>query len=210
MDGRSLWPLVKGEKQDGPDRTLFFQWHRGDAPEAFRDCAAVTQRYKLVNGRELYDLDADPAEKNDIAAGHPEIVQRLRAEYEAWFKDVSATRGYDPPRIVLGTPHENPSVLTRQDWRGTESWHDGQVGCWGVTVAEAGRYRITVQIQKSAAGGEAVFRLNGVELKQDVGKETSRFTFPEAQLPAGDGRLETWLTAGDKRDGAERVWVERV
>jgi len=210
LDGRSLWPLLKGEKPDWPGRTLFFQWHRGDAPEAFNNCAAITQRYKLVNGKELYDLEADPAEKNDIAAEHPDIVQRLRTEYEAWFKEVGATRGYDPPRIVLGTPHENPSVLTRQDWRGTESWHDGQVGYWQVTVAEAGRYRVAVQFPKSNTGGGAVFKLNGVELKQDVDKTTNRCTFPETELPAGDGRLETWLAAGDKRDGAERVWVERV
>ncbi len=210
LDGRSLWPLVKGDHPEWPDRTLFFQWHRGDVPEAYNNCAAVTQRHKLVNGRELYDLEADPGEKNDIAADHSDVVQRLRAEYEAWFKDVGGTRGYDPPRIVLGTAHENPSVLTRQDWRGCESWGNGQVGWWEVRVAEAGRYRVTVQFPKNAAGGEAVFRLNGVELKQDAGKDTNRCTFPDTEVPAGEGRLETWLQAADKRDGAERVWVERV
>jgi arylsulfatase A-like enzyme len=211
LDGRSLWPLLKGEKPEWPDRTLFIQWHRGDAPEAFRDCAAITQRYKLVNGKELYDLEADPAESKDIAADHPDIVQRLRAEYEAWFKDVSSTRGYDPPRIVLGTAHENPSVLTRQDWRGPGGWGDGDAGCWEVNVAEAGRYRVTVQYSKKVVGSEAVFRLNGVEIKQTVDKDTNRCTFPEAEMPAGDGRLETWIALkGEKRSGAERVWVERV
>jgi len=210
LDGRSLWPLLKGEKPEWPDRTLFFQWHRGDAPEAYNNCAAITQRYKLVNGKELYDLESDPAEQHDIAADQPDMVRQLRGEYEAWLKDVSSTRGFEPPRIVLGTPHENPSVLTRQDWRGTESWHDGQVGYWVVNVAEAGRYRVTVQYPKSGGGGEAVFKLNGVELKQEVPKETKRFAFLETQIPAGDGRLETWLAKGDKRDGAERVWVERL
>jgi arylsulfatase A-like enzyme len=210
LDGRSLWPLLKGEKPEWPDRTLFIQWHRGDAPEAFRDCAAITQQYKLVNGRELYDLQADPAESKDIAADHPDIVQRLRAEYEAWFKDVSSTRGYDPPRIVLGTPHENPSVLTRQDWRGPGGWGDGDAGYWEVNVAEAGRYRVTVQFSRKVTGSEAVFRLNGVELQQSVDKDTNRCTFPETELPAGDGRLETWIAlTGEKRSGAERVWVER-
>jgi arylsulfatase A-like enzyme len=210
LDGRSLWPLLKGEHPEWPDRTLFIQWHRGDAPEAFRDCAAITQRYKLVSGRELYDLEADPAESKDIAADHPDIVQRLRAEYEAWFKDVSSTRGYDPPRIVLGTPHENPSVLTRQDWRGPGGWGDGDAGYWEVNVAEAGRYRVTVQFSRKVTGSEAVFRLNGVELQQSVDKDTNRCTFPETELPAGDGRLETWIAlTGEKRSGAERVWVER-
>lgn len=32
----------------------------------------------------LYDLDADPGEKNDVAARHPEVVARLRREWAAW------------------------------------------------------------------------------------------------------------------------------
>ncbi len=33
---------------------------------------------------ELYDLDADPKEQNDIAAANPEIVARMKAALEAW------------------------------------------------------------------------------------------------------------------------------
>ena len=210
LDGRSLWPLLKGERPEWPGRTLFFQWHRGDVPEAFRDCAAVTQQYKLVNGKELYDLQADPAERNDIAADHTDIVQCLRAEYAAWFKDVSSTRGYDPPRIVLGTVHENPSVLTRQDWRGPGGWGDNDAGWWEVSVAETASYRVTVQFPRQASGGEVVFRLNGVDLRQPCDKTTSRCAFPATQIPAGDGRLELWSEETNTRKGALRVWIERI
>ena len=33
---------------------------------------------------ELYDLDVDRSERNDLAANHPEIVSRLDAAYENW------------------------------------------------------------------------------------------------------------------------------
>src|SRR5690606_32440827 len=116
------------------DRTLFFQWHRGDEPELYRACAARTQRWKLVNGKELYDLQADPAESQDVAADHPHVVAKLRSEYEAWFRDVSA-RGYAPPRIHIGTQHENPVMLTRQDWRGPRAgWDAKSLGHWEVLV----------------------------------------------------------------------------
>jgi len=36
----------------------------------------------------LYDISADPGERKDIAADHPEIVARLRKAYDAWFKDM--------------------------------------------------------------------------------------------------------------------------
>jgi arylsulfatase A-like enzyme len=32
----------------------------------------------------LYDLQADPGEKNDVSARHPEVVARLRREWTAW------------------------------------------------------------------------------------------------------------------------------
>ena len=36
----------------------------------------------------LYNLDADPAEKHDLATRHPEIVKTLAAKHDAWFSEV--------------------------------------------------------------------------------------------------------------------------
>ena len=43
LDGVSLWPLLTGKTKpaDWPDRTLFFQWHRGNVPKRFRSFAAA-------------------------------------------------------------------------------------------------------------------------------------------------------------------------
>jgi arylsulfatase A-like enzyme len=41
---------------------------------------------------QLYDLAADPAEKVDLAAGHPEIVGKLKTAHEAWEKAVENDR----------------------------------------------------------------------------------------------------------------------
>jgi arylsulfatase A-like enzyme len=112
MDGSSRWhSLAPGETRPAApaqrdDEPRVLQWHRGDVPEPFRASAVVEQRFKLVNGEELYDLEADPGEQNDLAAAHPEEVARLRAYYEAWFADVSEGHNYAPPRIHLGTRHE--------------------------------------------------------------------------------------------------------
>ena len=45
----------------------------------------MTERWRLVEGRELYDIVADPSQRNDVAAKHPEVVQRLTAEHVKWF-----------------------------------------------------------------------------------------------------------------------------
>jgi arylsulfatase A-like enzyme len=41
-------------------------------------------RYAKAGAWELYDLESDPAEVNDLEAEHPEKVKELSALYEAW------------------------------------------------------------------------------------------------------------------------------
>ena len=49
LDGRSIMPLLKGESVEWPERTLFFQWHRGDEPVMYRAFAARSSTHKLVH-----------------------------------------------------------------------------------------------------------------------------------------------------------------
>jgi arylsulfatase A-like enzyme len=196
IDGRSLMPLLRGESSAWPSRTLFTQWHRGDEPELFRACAARTQQYKLIDGKELYDLEADPAESTNISAQKPEIAADLRRQTEAWFQDVSSTRGYAPPRIYLGTAHENPVTLTRQDWRGVKAtWEKGGLGHWEVDVRKAGRYQITLRMP-GAPAGEASLEVAGKQFKTTVNASATEARFDSIDLPAGPTRLEASLPGG--------------
>jgi arylsulfatase A-like enzyme len=198
LDGRSLAPLLRNPRSDWTDRTIFFQWHRGDVPELYRSCAARCQRWKLVNGKELYDLEQDPAEARDVAADHPEIAAKLKAEYEAWFRDVSSTRGYDPPRIHIGSGKENPVILTRQDWRGPRAgWDPGSLGYWEVFVARPAGYEISVRLQPLSADGKVMAKLNGASLEADVPKGAEEVKLGLMRIPKGEGRLEIEVTAPD-------------
>lgn len=38
-------------------------------------------KWKLVDGKELYDLDKDPGEVNDLATQHPEVVKKLQGKF---------------------------------------------------------------------------------------------------------------------------------
>ena len=210
VDGVSLMPLLRGSAARWPDRALFTQWHRGDEPQPFRNCAVRTQRHKLVDGKELYDLEADPAEQHDLAAQSPEIVSRLRESYQRWFADVSATRGYAPPRMILGTSHQNPVTLTRQDWRGEKAgWAADSLGHWEVEIGAAGRYRVTVRLQPSTSAATAHFRFNGVQASAPVAAGAAEASFPGVELQPSKGRLEAWLETGGVRTGALYVDVER-
>jgi hypothetical protein len=182
-------PLLRDPGASWTDRTLFTQWHRGDAPEPFRNAAVRTQRWKLVDGKELYDLAAEPAEKNDVAASQPEVVGRLRAEYEKWFAGVSS-RGYDPPRIAIGTRHENPVVLTRQDWRGPKAaWTPEAIGHWEVTVAETATYEVKARIIARKEAARVAFGLNGATLAAEATVGSEEVVLGRTRIAKGEGRV---------------------
>lgn len=90
IDGRSLLPLLENPKAEWPDRELFVhvgRWAKGADPNEskFKNCAVRTQRWRLVNNRELYDISADPYETTNVIADHPDVVADLRKAYDSWW-----------------------------------------------------------------------------------------------------------------------------
>jgi arylsulfatase A-like enzyme len=202
IDGKSLVPLLEGRTGGWADRTIFTQWHRGDAPIPRESAAVLTERYKLVlkrdlpGGRELFDLTNDPGETTDLSAELPHIANDLTRRYDQWFASVSATRGYAPPRIYVGAPEENPVILTRQDWRGPRAgWEEASsvVGHWEVDVRRAGSYRVRLRGQEASAPRIARFRLNGAEASMTIEGGATECTFTNVAISAGAGQAEAWF-----------------
>ena len=48
----------------------------------------------------LFDLDADPGEKRNLAESHPELVTRLTSTYDTWFRDVMKDWQHSRKKIV--------------------------------------------------------------------------------------------------------------
>lgn len=184
IDGRSLWAALQGKDTPASPRALFLQWHRGDAPRPFENSAVVEVQYKLVNGVELYDLKADPAEGTDLAASKPEEVTRLRSAYEAWFADVSSA-GYDPPRIVLAPAQAPVTILTPQDWRGSADFGPSNASYWEVATIDAGNYDITFDFGRPLQAARVTLRIAGQTLLHEVPEGATELRFEGVALPAG-------------------------
>jgi len=227
FDGVSLLPLLKGGGANWPDRTLFFQWHRGDAPQLNRAFAARSQRYKLVQpqghgenklpsefGFQLYDMANDPLGQRDVAAAQPEIVTRMTDAYDAWFRDVTNGRDYADrgiARIRIGSPQENPVRLTRQDWRGAQAaWTSTSLGHWEVDVRRAGTYDIALRFAELNTAGAIDFALGERKLQQEVPAGATIATFNQVRLSRGAARLESWVTRDGRRVGMLDVVVKYV
>ena len=117
LDGLDIWPLMTGKKPgiDRREPLLYFddwnvqcaRWGKwklhfarynsfvyGPAPSGGRVNLAL-------RNQELYDLENDPQESYDVAAGNPEIVKDIQSRVE---------------RLLTGFPEE-----VRNAWRATQS-----------------------------------------------------------------------------------------
>ena len=179
FDGVSLTPLFKGKTASWPDRILVTDSQRVLDPIKWRESAVMTQRWRLINGKALYDIQADPGQENDVAKQHPDVVARLRAFYDQWWTELEPTFG-EPTAIYIGADEANPTDLTAHDWLGDNAavpWNQEHIrkqltekdhkhkGFWSVNAVEAGTYRFELSrwpleakaaIDQDLAAGEDV------------------------------------------------------
>ncbi len=80
-DGISFLPALKGKGRQPKHDYLYWEFHEGGGRQAVRMGkwkGIKLQVKKNPNAPiELYDLENDPAEKNNIAAQHPDIVRKI-------------------------------------------------------------------------------------------------------------------------------------
>ena len=135
-----------------------------------------------------------PGEQVDVSSEHPDVVERLRAAYDAWLRDVSASRGYGGVRFALGSDAQPHVTLTRQDWRmiTADGWgrDQGVVGQWLVEAATAGPYDITVTLAKPAGPGATVrISFEGMGRDPAYSRGSRPGTLRKSRLARGRGRI---------------------
>ncbi|MBN1584360.1 MAG: arylsulfatase [Anaerolineae bacterium] len=154
FDGKSLVPLFDGRETAWPDRIIVTDSQRVAYPVKWRKSATMTQRWRLINGVELYDILADPGQKHDVAARHPDVVNHMRQGYEAWWKKVSQQFDGTIP-IPIGHHDGETVLLNSHDWRNDPvacAWNQSLVraglecnGYWEIDVATPGCYRFELR-----------------------------------------------------------------
>ncbi|AWW32791.1 N-acetylgalactosamine-4-sulfatase [Echinicola strongylocentroti] len=153
FDGKSLLPLINGDKGDFKDRIVITNSQRTEVPEPWRRTSLMQGKWRLIDGTELYNLEKDPEQRENIADQHPEKMKEFKAAYDRWWKDLEP--GYeDQPRIYVGHEEENPTKLYCHDWHTEEvsPWHQRHIregfidnGYWLIKVAEGGKYRVRLR-----------------------------------------------------------------
>ncbi len=109
LDGKSMKPVIAGQ-QSGVRDTLYLTYR--DVQRAIRDDRYKLLRYPQVNVTQLFDLQTDPDELNNLA-DRPEQAERIKkliTELERWQKTVGDTAPLvvDKPQSPSWDPSQRP------------------------------------------------------------------------------------------------------
>ncbi len=124
LDGQNLAPFLLAGRGEALDRTLYF-W--SDAPVTgvgprlglrHRNYAVRRGPWKLVGGKELFDLSRDPYEQKNLAERQPGRVKELQEAFDRWAQEVVPSE--DLVRLPVPVSGEDtPSIMSNMFRGGT-------------------------------------------------------------------------------------------
>jgi len=224
LEGKNLAPLLRGKQQPELDeRMVVIQYGRLDptTPQQW-DSAVLWNRWRLIAGKELYNITEDPGQQTDVARQHPQIVTKMQAHYKRWWADVEP-RLANFERLSIGAVKENPTRLTSLDWLADKLVPAAQPfdirglgvpvvegslpggrpmpvmnGVWNVEIERAGRYRFLLRRWPREADTPIVAPLpeyKGVDGTFPAGKALPAV---RARLKIGDVVAATDIDTDDK------------
>ncbi|WP_372949111.1 arylsulfatase [Mariniphaga sp.] len=179
IDGKSLLPLLKEENiADFDNRPLFFYWTRR-LPELYQNIALQKGPYKLVGHTnfdaplenfELFNIQKDEFELKNILPENKKLASEMKTELDQMIQEISnSPHLQNSLRIVIGSEHENPVYLNRNDAGGSRGiWTQEEVfGFWKVKIQE-GKYNIRFKfIQPLESEGTMFLETNSLIFRQE-------------------------------------------
>lgn len=191
LDGVSLKPLLTGGGEDWPERMIFSLRRR--------QVSVRSEQYRLDAEGRLYDLGADPGQRQDVAAENPEPAARLGEAAAKWGAEVLKDLGPDDRPFTVG--YSRATLLPARDgvpaggversarppncsfftnWSGLE----GRM-TWDIEVAESGEYEAEIyytcaaedvgsKVELSFEGSRVEGKVNEAHDPPLVGAESDR------------------------------------
>jgi arylsulfatase A-like enzyme len=223
MDGSDLSGALLG-KAGFPDGRVFFtqvgRWPGGDSPARHRGSgfAVRDSRWRLV-GTELYDMSADPGERDNVFAEHGADAIRLLGVYGKWWERVLPEVS-EPVRYRIGSDAQAAVRLTAYDWWPSmeaadssgmavyQLWDQSLIrktlrrikaggeikggavsGCWKLDVVRDGHYRVRMSLLPPEASGAERRELGLLR----AGSAHVRVNRSEAKMPVSDRASEVTM-----------------
>ncbi|MEP3383508.1 MAG: hypothetical protein ABJN84_03000, partial [Flavobacteriaceae bacterium] len=158
MDGTDVSDYLLG-KNEAPTRFLVTDTQRVPWPVKGRNSCVMDDEWRLIDGKELYNIVKDPGQKKDLAGEYPDKVAEMNTFYENWWEDVIKETKFSV--IDLGTGETD--VLTCHDARTIDfypPWNQQMIrkgnsmkpAPFSVNFVKSGTYRFHLRRWPSESG----------------------------------------------------------
>ncbi|WP_253764302.1 arylsulfatase [Flammeovirga sp. SJP92] len=154
LDGVDLSPVLK-DAQKTIQRSVFVH-HRQDwrPPTVIQGTCVLQNDWRLINGKQLYDIKNDPLQKENLAQQHPDIIAQLLADNQTFYQEVKKEKTFsEMPSTIIGSIAQNEVTLTIQHAIGEDKgiWKCEQVASGmknknnthALEVVKEGMYKIS-------------------------------------------------------------------
>lgn len=153
FDGASLKQALQADDGKGPDRKIIVQYGGRIRPAKYAESSVIWNDWRLVEGKELYDIGSDPGQQTDVADQNPDVVKAMQEHYEQYWTEIAASVEEVEPLIVRGSP-DFFTDLTSNSWievdcdnrtRTAEACGPPRGGVWQIEVEQAGEYAVELR-----------------------------------------------------------------
>lgn len=208
LDGRSLKPLLTGQTEVWEDRVIISHWKN-------RGVSVRSQRYRLDNSGQLFDMVDDPGQRTNVAEAHPQITKDLLAAADNYRETVLSEYVAGKPPFPVGHRSGQLTQMPIRDATSTgnikrsarppnssyfTNWTStGDQVRWKAVVEETATYDAELLYSCAAANAGTVIRLEAVTDSGSTMVETVAKTH-EPRLVGVDRDRDP------RREGFEQDW----
>ena len=167
-----------------------------------------------IEAFELFDLENDPYEQNNIVVEKKDIAVELRSDLDKVYSELIHSKNLiNSPRTIIGSKHENPVFLNRNDADGQRGiWAQEEIyGKWKVSFYE-GYYNIRFKFIKPVKANGRMYLETGAIINQ-MKNETDGTDIIEMiniHLPKMDCDLIPFYSNGSKKILPFWIEIEKI
>ncbi len=143
---------------------------------------AHTEGYERGAHVQLYDIQNDPGETNDVSAEHPELVAKMKTALKAWYLPImTAPDAFPKPAAEIGYPGEKnirislsiaykmAGSVKRTQFHSLPQWiQAGDQITLKANVIKTGRYQVSLHGKRFADGSTVEIRIGDAVLEKEI------------------------------------------
>lgn len=211
LDGQSIVPMLRNPSLAN-NRMLVTDSQRLQKPVKWKSSSVMQNKWRLVDGKKLYNIANDKGQQKDLALVFPDKVKEMRDFYENWWEQVSVD--FDKEiYFQVGLEDHNPVTLTGHDIHGPEGkqpWHQDYIrsgsfglGYWSLNVVTGGDYEISLRRYPIEADLDINATVKAVTIAELPGLEEDipagvNMNYVKAAIKVGELKREVSVSNTDK------------